>query len=141
MNDLLALQIARDLSRDADLSDADYSVLVVLSESPGKRLRQIELAQRVLWSKSRLSHHLNRMSQRDLVRREHHDGNERAMDAVLTAKGQSVIDQAAPAHVASVRRHFVDLLTAEQIAVLGDIADRVLPHLRDQVPQTRAHDS
>ncbi len=129
MTDLLALQIARDLACDAGLSDADYTVLAVLSESPERRLRQIELADRMLWSKSRLSHHLDRMEQRGLVKREQHAGNERAIDAVLTTHGGTVIEQAAPAHVASIRRHFIDLLTDDQIDALGDVTETVVQHL------------
>jgi hypothetical protein len=33
--------------------------------------------------------------------------------------------------VARVRRHFVDLLTEEEIATLGDITERVLAHLTE----------
>jgi NAD(P)H-dependent FMN reductase len=39
------------------------------------------------------------------------------------------IVQAAPAHVESVRRHLIDLLSDEQIDVLGTVADTVLHHL------------
>jgi hypothetical protein len=40
---------------------------------------------------------------------------------------------AAPGHVAAVRAHFVDLLTPEQIQVLGEVADTVVAHLRTRV--------
>ncbi|MFC7644550.1 hypothetical protein ACFQX6_30495 [Streptosporangium lutulentum] len=39
------------------------------------------------------------------------------------------IEAAAPDHVESVRRHLIDLLTREQIEVLGDISDTVLTKL------------
>lgn len=127
---LLDLRISRDLARDTGLSDADYTVLVVLSESSDHRLRLIELAGRMLWSKSRLSHHLDRMERRGLVRREEHADNSRATDAVLTTDGLRVIDKAAPMHVESVRRHFIDLLTDDQIDALGDATENVIHHLR-----------
>lgn len=130
MSDLLALQIARDLARDTGLSYADYTVLTVLSESPGQRMRLIELAEQVLWSKSRLSHQLSRMEDRGLVRRDAHTENSRATDAVLTTDGWHAIEKAAPAHVASVRRHYIDLLTADQLDALGDVTDTVIAHLR-----------
>jgi hypothetical protein len=38
-DDLLDVQISRDLARETGLSDADYPVLVVLSEAPGLRMR------------------------------------------------------------------------------------------------------
>lgn len=133
MRALLDLQIARDLAQETGLSDADYTVLVVLSEAPDHRIRLMELADRMLWSRSRLTHHLDRMEQRGLVRRDHHPDNRRAIDAVLTTKGRRAIETAAPRHVASVRRHFIDLLSAPELEALADVSERVIEHLRSTV--------
>lgn len=54
---------------------------------------------------------------------------------VLTTNGLRAIKAAAPPHVASVRRHFVDLLTPEEIDTLATIANRVVDHLSE--PATR----
>ena len=137
MRDLLDLQIARDLTSETGLSDADYTVLVVLSEAPGHRSRLIALAERLMRSQSRLSHQLSRMEHRGLVRRAANAERSRAMDAVLTDEGLRVIERAAPKHVESVRRHFVDLLTDEEIDALGDAAERIIHHLRTR-PAGRA---
>lgn len=126
---LLDLQISRDLAQDAQLSEADYDVLSDLSETDGHRLRLIELARRMLWSKSRLSHHIDRMQRRGLVRRESDGEASRAVVVVVTAAGLQAITSAAPAHVESVRRHFIDLLTAEQVKALGEAAEIVVRHL------------
>lgn len=133
MRDLLDLQISRDLARDTGLSGADYTVLVVLSEAPNHRMRLVDLAERTLWSKSRLSHQLTRMERRGLLRREEceqHPENSRATDAVLTTDGLRAIGEAAPKHVESVRRHFLDHLTDDQIDALGDGTEQVVRHLR-----------
>jgi len=61
-----------------------------------------------------------------LVRREEVDDDARGSFVVLTPHGRRTIEQAAPGHVASVRRHLIDRLTAEQIRVLGDIGETVL---------------
>ena len=123
---LLDLQLARDLAADSGLSEADYDVLSTVSEAaPDAQIRLIELARHLHWSKSRLSHHLTRMQQRGLVDR-HED-----LTIALTEAGWRAIRAAAPAHVASVRRHLIDRLTEEQLRVLGDIAETVVPHLRD----------
>ncbi len=130
MRALLDLQISRDLARDAGLSEPDYTVLVVLSETPGGRVRLVDLAGRMLWSTSRTAHHLDRMQRRDLVRREKHPTNSRATVVALTEQGREVIKKAAPRHVDSVRRHFIDRLTADQLDVLGEATETVLHHLR-----------
>jgi DNA-binding MarR family transcriptional regulator len=139
MRALLDLQINRDLARDAGLSEPDYDVLSNLSETEGYRWRLSDLAARMLWSKSRLSHHLTRMQQRGLVTREDCPEDGRGAVVVLTRGGLRAIQAAAPDHVASVRRHLIDLLSPDQIAALGDITETVLSHLAtlDQQPARR----
>lgn len=135
MRALLDLQVNRDLARDAGLSEPDYDVLSNLSETEGHRWRLSDLAARMLWSKSRLSHHLTRMQQRGLVTREDCPEDGRGAVVVLTDGGLRAIQAAAPDHVASVRRHLIDLLSSDQIAVLGDITETVLGHLATQDQQ------
>ena len=129
MRRLLDLQLARDLAHESGLSEADYDVLSDLSETADHRLRLTELATRMLWSKSRLSHHITRMQQRGLVRREECATDARGSVVVLTEAGLRAIETAAPGHVASVRRHLIDLLTAEEVAALGNLSERVVDHL------------
>jgi len=129
MKALLDLRISRDLAADSGLSDADYDVLSNLSEAPEHRLRVNQLADHLLWSKSRLSHQLTRMEERGLVRREHVPDDGRGATIVLTPRGWKTIRSAAPLHVESVRRHFIDLLSPEQIRVLGEIGAVVVGHL------------
>lgn len=129
MSELLDLQISRDLAAESGLSSADYTVLVVLSEATDHRVRLLELCERMLWSKSRVSHQLTRMERRGLVRREAHPDNSRAVDAVLTAEGVRLIKAAAPRHVESVRRHFIDHLTGAQLDDLGDLSEAVVARL------------
>lgn len=128
MRGLLEQRIERDLADDG-LSGADYTVLVVLSETAEHRIRLHELAELTLWSRSRLSHHLARMERRGLVRREAHPTNQRALDAVLTHQGLAAIEAAAPHHVRSVRRNLIDLLSADEIELLADLSERVVDHL------------
>ena len=137
MRALLDLQVNRDLVRESGLSEPDYDVLSNLSETEGHRWRLSDLAARMLWSKSRLSHHITRMQQRGLVTREDCPADARGAFVVLTEEGLRTIQAAAPGHVASVRQHLIDLLSEEQISVLGDIAETVLAHLagQEQEPQ------
>jgi DNA-binding MarR family transcriptional regulator len=132
MRRLLDLQLNRELFSESGLSEPDYDVLSDLSETPDQRLRLTELADRMLWSKSRLSHHLTRMQQRGLVRREECPGDARGSVVVLTAEGWRAIEKAAPGHVASVRRHLIDLLTPAEITALGDLTQRVVDHLTER---------
>jgi DNA-binding MarR family transcriptional regulator len=132
MNERLRAQIARDLLVESGLSDADYMVLVHLSEAEGHRIRMHDLATRLNWSKSRLSHQLARMQSRGLVQREECPSDARGAFAVLGGCGLAEIQAAAPRHVASVRRHLIDVLDEAQLTQLAEIAERVVDHLSNQ---------
>ncbi|RZS44380.1 MarR family transcriptional regulator [Herbihabitans rhizosphaerae] len=126
---LLNARIARELAEECGLSEPDYDVLSMLSDSKGRSERIKDLAARMLWSQSRLSHHITRMQQRGLVTREEVAGDRRGASVVLTKTGLKAIRTAAPSHVESVRRNIIDLLTPEQVTVLGDIAETVVERL------------
>jgi DNA-binding MarR family transcriptional regulator len=126
---LLDARIARDLAHDSRLSTADYDVLSTLSGKDSHRFRLSALAARMLWSKSRLSRHISRMEERGLVVRKDSPDDGRGADVVLTAAGLRAIVAAAPDHVESVRRNFIDLLSPRELKMLGDVAERVLAAL------------
>jgi len=104
------------------------------STQPLPLRRLSELAASMQWSASRLSHHVSRMEQRGLVVRTDCDSDGRGAFVVLTPAGYVAIEQAAPGHVASVRRHLIDLLTPEQLAALTDIGENIIDHFGEQRP-------
>lgn len=126
---LLGRQLARDLAADSKLSEADYDVLSNLGETPGGRIRLTDLAAHMRWSPSRLSHQVARMRQRGLVTREASPNDGRGSVIVLSDEGRRTIEEAAPRHVESVRRHFIDLLTPAQVQALAALSDTVVEHL------------
>jgi DNA-binding MarR family transcriptional regulator len=132
MRTLLHAQIVRDLAREAGLSGPDYDVLSNVSEAEGRRARLGDLAARMAWSRSRLSHHITRMEQRGLVTRQDCADDGRGAFVVLTDAGLRAIQAAAPGHVASVRRHFIDLLSREQLDALAEISRTVVRRLSDE---------
>jgi len=126
MQTVLSNRLDRDLVERSGISDGDYSVLVALSEAPTGRLRSFELGRATQWEKSRLSHHLTRMQKRGLIAREDCPTDARGAYVVLTADGRTTIRNAAPQHVASVRRYFVDILSPAQLAAMTDAANSVI---------------
>ncbi len=128
----LAGMLSRDLSARSGLSLPDYTVLVVLSEQPDGRMRSFELGRELGWEKSRLSHHVARMANRGLLRREKCPSDQRGLFISLTPLGRTELEQAAPGHVEAVRQNFVDLLTPLQLRSLSEIAERVVESLDEQ---------
>ncbi len=129
MQEVLTARMEQQLQRNANLSNADYSILAVLSDMPGCRARVFEVGRLLGWEKSRLHHQLTRMEHRGLVRREADPDSPRAMHAVLTDAGLAAITAAAPAHSDNVARLFFDQLTDRQVSQLTDISHRVLDQL------------
>ncbi|ANW18034.1 MarR family winged helix-turn-helix transcriptional regulator [Streptomyces clavuligerus] len=126
---LLMHQLEKDL-QPFGLTNNDYEILVNLSESPEHRMRMSDLAAATLQSKSRLSHQITRMESAGLVRRENCESDRRGLYAVLTEHGTTTMRKVAPHHVASVRKHFIDLMAPEALADLRQSLEPVAEHLR-----------
>lgn len=119
-------ELARQLAAGSGLSYPDYLVLIALTDSDDGRLRLFELAEVLGWEKSRLSHHIGRMAGRGLVRKERCETDRRGAFVAVTPQGRREIAAAAPGHVATVRRLFVDRLSPAQLDAVAEAAETVL---------------
>lgn len=126
----LIAKLDQDL-KPLGLSGEDYGVLVTLSEADGQRLRMAELAATSAQSRSRLSHHIGRLEARGLVARETCEEDRRGQFATLTPAGRDLLETAAPHHVAGVRAHLLDHLSADELATLGRVFARLDPVVPD----------
>lgn len=123
--------MARDLAA-VGLSEPDYEVLSTLSERPGHSSTLGDQADKMGWSRSRLSRHATRMEARGLLRRAPDPADGRGCLLVLTPQGLAALENAAPAHVESVRHHFIDRLTSADLAAVERIAQRLEQPERSQ---------
>lgn len=105
--------------RPFGLDLSEYEILVVLSEDEERRMRMSDLADAVHQSRSRLTHTVTRMERKGLVERVPCPEDRRGVIAVLTDAGMSLLVTAAPAHVASVREIFVDVVDPGDYKALG----------------------
>ena len=115
-----------------ELSMADYEVMAQLSEAPGRRMRMSELADVAMVSKSRLSHRMKVMEKAGWIRREECAEDRRGSWAIMTDKGWKAIVAAAPDHVASVRKRFIDQLSVKEQENLSAIFAHLTDELRSQ---------
>jgi DNA-binding MarR family transcriptional regulator len=115
---------ARDLAT-VGLSTPDYEVLSTLSERPDHASTLGEQADKMGWSRSRLSRHATRMESRGLLERTADPDDGRGCVLVLTPEGLRALDDAAPVHVASVRAHLIDRLDADDLAAIEAIARKL----------------
>jgi DNA-binding MarR family transcriptional regulator len=129
MLELLPGVLDRQLRRDADLMMFEYFVLAMLSEAPDRTLRMTELAGLTNATLPRLSHVVRRLEERGLVERFPCPQDRRATNARLTADGWAKVQAAAPGHASTVRKHVIDVLTADQVEALTEITDAILGRL------------
>jgi DNA-binding MarR family transcriptional regulator len=127
-HDQIEVHLNRRL-QETGLSGADYSVLAALSAVDGDRMAAHALCKVLGWEKSRLSHQLRRMEKDGLISREPNPADARSTLVCLLSAGRAAIEKAAPGHVADVRRNFVDLFTAAELDVLGELNERILHHV------------
>ncbi|GJM73696.1 MarR family transcriptional regulator [Paenibacillus macerans] len=114
-------RVVKEMSEHTGLSEGDYGVLDRLALLGNGSLRQQELADSMNWDKSRLSHHLTRMEKRGLVMRKSLDTN-RGVQVIITSAGQSALDDARPIVAKSIRKHFLDRLTDQDIELIAKLA-------------------
>jgi len=121
--------VATEMQTGSGLSSADYSVLLALSEQPGRRMRSSLLAEHITWQRSRLSHHLGRMEGRGLICREATAEDSRGAEVVLTDLGASSFRSASAPHMHMIYDTFVSALTPEQLASVGAAMATLSAHL------------
>ena len=120
----LSTALEKDLMSHG-LTLGDYQVLVYLSESGDHAMRMCDLADSLQLSPSGLTRRLDGLVASGYVTRQPSEVDRRVMMAVLTADGRTKLEQAAPDHVDSVRRHIFDHLDESQVAALGTIFEAI----------------
>ena len=118
--------VLTDFLRPHNLDLAEYEILVVLSESEAHRMRMSDLALLVHQSRSRLTHTVSRLEADGLVARERTCDDGRGVYATLTDAGYAKLVEAAPSHVESVRKVFIDAVTPEDFEAIGRAMAAVL---------------
>lgn len=133
-------EMNRQLRTASGISMADYDVLVALVSEGDGRLRVGDLAVRIGWERSRLSHHLARMRARGLVATDRSEDDHRGSEVALTPAGRRVLAEATPGHVAFVRAAVLDALPREDLGRLHDALDRVFDSLVEHGSLPRPND-
>jgi DNA-binding MarR family transcriptional regulator len=128
----LSYEMNRQLQADSDLSLADYDVLTALSTAVDGSMQVSALAAQIGWERSRLSHHIRRMERRGLVLCGLAASDRRATEIRLTDEGQAAIVDAAPGHVALVRRLFFDGLPNTLLGPLSEALEVAYEHIIEQ---------
>jgi DNA-binding MarR family transcriptional regulator len=105
-------RITRDLE-EAELPPLTwYDVLATLRDAPERRLRQVEIAERVLLSNSGLSRLVDRIEAKGLVKRVQCPEDRRSLYVALTDEGQEMLERMWPTYAAGIADDFLPALGA-----------------------------
>ena len=125
----LPRRLDADLARTAGITANEYTTLMCLSEAPDHELRMASLANAAALSASRMSRLVDDLQTRGLVSKRASTDDGRGNLAKLTPAGLAKLEEAWPAHLASVRERVFDHIdpsTVERAArALSDVAARL----------------
>src|ERR1700756_4487128 len=128
----LAYEMNRQLLADSGMSLPDFDVLTALSVADGGRMQITVLAAQIGWERSRVSHHVRRMSARGLVTFGPSAADRRVTEVTLTDRGRQALAEAAPGHVELVRRLFFGGLPAGLAGPLSEALESVYANIIEQ---------
>lgn len=128
VTEALRREVGRGLRDDADLTEAEFTVLAHLVTA-GSAITPSECAQSIGWDSSRLAHQLGRMERRGLIARTPNtSGDRRSSSIALTAAGRDAHRRAVGPHLREAKRWFADALTSSQVEALGEALAALQEH-------------
>lgn len=122
--------VSRRLEDGHDLPVGWMGVLIRLARSPDQQLRMTKLARDMTISTSGLTRLIDRMERAGHVERKACPEDRRGLLAALTPKGEAVVAEAAPAHVADIERYLATPLSDTELRQLTDLLRIVRDHVR-----------
>ena len=121
----LMAQLGAALKEDAGMDFADYNLLMVLAEAPGRTLRMTVLAEKIVFSVPRLSYRIGVLVDRGWVLKEACAKDRRAHNIILSEAGAAALVAAGRDHRAQIRAVFDSQLDADDIDDLARIMGKM----------------
>lgn len=123
--------LERELTQGFDITLDDYALLVLLSESDGRAARMSALADEAIVPRPQVTYRISRLEKRGYVQRRPCPDDARGTEAHLTDDGMRLLEAAARLHVTNVRELFLDHLSTDEFAMLGEVMGRVHAAIAD----------
>ncbi len=118
-------RLDEELRDEHGLSLPEYDALLQMGQSPGRRLRMSQLAERVLLSKSGVTRLVDRLVLDGFVERSPCSHDARGAEAVLTAVGLERLREAASTHLRGIERYFLAAVDAADMPTLARTMESV----------------
>jgi DNA-binding MarR family transcriptional regulator len=127
-------QLNAQLVADHGLTLSDYGVLLQLAWAPDRRLRRVDLADRILLTASGITRLLDGLEHQGFVERAACDFDRRVVYAVLTERGLEKLREASATHIEQIEALFGARFDEEELQTLTSL----LGKLGDDEPQNCA---
>jgi DNA-binding MarR family transcriptional regulator len=113
------------LVADHGLSINQYEALLHLARADGRRMRRVDLADRLVLTASGVTRMLDGLEQAGYVDRDACPSDRRVTYAVLTETGAEKLQTASESHVADIRAFFESRFSADELAQLVGLLERL----------------
>jgi len=134
---LLQYAVRQQLQDEGGLSYVQFEILATLADSD-RALTMTELADRVVYSRSGLTHQAGLLERDGLITRSTSPDDQRATVVDVTDSGRARVAKVLPGHVAVVHELLFDSLDEDDVDTLGDIMVNVRDRLRSRPPRSAA---
>ncbi len=121
----LTRELSSDLVQQHGLTINDYEVLLYLARADGRRLRRVDLADRLLLTASGITRLLDGLERAGYVEKAHCATDARVTYAVLTEAGYEKLRDASDTHVDGIRTAFETRFSDPELATLEDLLARL----------------
>jgi DNA-binding MarR family transcriptional regulator len=111
-------QLNAQLVADHGLTLSDYGVLLQLAWAPDRRMRRVDLADRILITASGITRLLDGLERAGFVERAACDSDRRVVYAVLTEEGLAKLREAAATHLPQIESLFGARLDEDELETL-----------------------
>jgi DNA-binding MarR family transcriptional regulator len=113
------------LVADHGLTINDYECLLNLARAEDRRMKRVDLAEKLILTASGVTRLLDGLEQAGYVDRAACASDRRVTYAVLTDAGQAKLREASETHVADIRTFFESRFSADELEQLVGLLDRL----------------
>jgi DNA-binding MarR family transcriptional regulator len=118
-------ELNADLVNQHGLTINDYEVLLHLARAEGRRLRRVDLADRLILTASGITRLLDGLERAGYVEKARCESDARVTYAVLTREGLDKLREAGDTHVGGIRNAFEACYSQEELVTLGHLLARL----------------
>jgi DNA-binding MarR family transcriptional regulator len=121
----LTRELNADLVNRHGLTINDYEVLLHLARADGRRLRRVDLAERLVLTASGVTRLLDGLERAGYVEKGRCESDARVTYAVLTTAGLDKLREASDTHVGGIRTAFELRYSEDELAALAELLARL----------------